>query len=357
MIRLLAKTLLCICFIGTISCSKRERSDPNAKEWSEIQALADDTVPVSVKPEIQQVPTIGNPVPKGEFDHFFQQLEEMKSVDRQPGETLLTGETLVFDYDRHFVRMDQDVVVIDDRGELRAESIIGRFSASNEVEYIEASGGMELHSEGREAAAETGIYNYKSGFVQLEGHATASDGSNRLSGERIQLWIKGDRKMVCEPNALLEISGASGVALEGLSSGTGSVTEVRADRVVYAESKGVVELKGNVRLRDPRAAMNCEKVLLYLKDNNEIDWIDALGEVIIQSVERKALADRATYLADEGKFTLEGDPKVKLGLNVMTGDRIIFWHETRRMVCEPNARVLLYLDEETNAKFMKDLNE
>jgi hypothetical protein len=39
----------------------------------------------------------------------------------------------------------------------------------------------------------------------------------------------------------------------------------------------------------------------------------------------------------------------------MTGDRITFWQATQRMVCEPNARVLLYPDEETKAKFQKDL--
>ena len=78
---------------------------------------------------------------------------------------------------------------------------------------------------------------------------------------------------------------------------------------------------------------------------------------LISLGDRKALAERATYHADEGKFVLEGDPKVKQGLNVMTGDRIEFWHESRRMVCEPNARVLLYLDEETKAKFLKDLDD
>ena len=103
--------------------------------------------------------------------------------------------------------------------------------------------------------------------------------------------------------------------------------------------------------------MNCEKVRLHLKENNEIDWIEALFEVIIQSDDRKALADRATYHADEGKFTLEGNPMVKQGPNIMTGDRITFWQEPRRMVCEPNARVLLYLDEATKAKFLKDLED
>lgn len=358
MIRLLLNTLLCLSFMATVSCSKRERTDdPDAKAWDDIQALDDDAVPVAGKPVSQIVPETGTPVPEGEFDPFFQQLEKMKNIERQPGETLLTGEILVFDYDQRLVRMEQRVVVQDDRGELMAGSMVGRLTVSNELDRIEAAGGVTINSEGRTASGEAGVYDYGSGFVQLDGRAKASDGANRLSGERIQLWIKGSRKMICEPNALLEITGASGLGFDGLPAGTGTVTEVRADRVVYDEATRMAELNGGVRLRDPRAAMNCDTIRLYLKESNEIDWIDAQGEVIIQSLERKALADRATYHADEGKFTLEGAPKVKLGRNVMTGDRILFWHETQRMVCEPNARVLLHLDEETKAKFMKDLNE
>lgn len=353
---------LCGCVLLTVACSKRERSDPDAEEWADIQALADEAtvVPAAAAPETTAVQgvVVNNPAAvEGEFDAFIARLEQMKTAERKPGETLLTGEGLVLDHTRRYVRMDGNVVVLDDQGTLETESLIGRFSISNELEYVEAKGGVDMVSSNRTASAEEAIYNYRNGFVQMQGQATASDGGNRLSGERIELWIKGDRRMVCEPNALLELTGASGLKMEGISEGVEGDTEIRADRVVYDESKGMAELIGNVRVRDPRAAMNCANVRLFLKDDNEIDWIEALGEVIIQSDDRKALADRATYHADEGRFTLEGEPKVKQGQNIMTGDRIKIWLEPRRMVCEPNARVLLYLDEETKAKFLKDLDE
>ena len=356
MIRKLSYLVLSSAFL--VSCSKREQSYPEAEEWAEIQALADDavTVPSIGNGTTNRVPTFGN-VGAGEFKPFIQRLAAMQRVVRNTGQTLLTGERLVLDHDLRYVQMDKNVVVEDDQGILKTESLIGRFSVSNEVEFVEASGGVELVSSNRTASAQQAIYNYRSGFVQLEGKAAASDGGNRLSGERIQLWIKGDRKMICEPNALLEISGASGLELKGVAGTSVEKTEVRGDRAVYDESKGLAELIGNVRVRDPRAALNCDNLSLYLKEGTEIDWIEATGEVIIQSDETRALAKRATYKAEEGKFTLEGEPMIKQGLHVLTGDRILFWHETQRMVCEPNARALLHIPEDIKAKFMKDLDE
>lgn len=291
-----------------------------------------------------------------EFERYAVRLQQARTATRRSGQSMLTGNTLVFDYDERFVRMNGEVVVSDDHGVLTADNLLGSFSVSNEVEHIEATGGVELVSEDRHAQSERVAYNTSSGLIQMDGHASITQGGNRLEGERIRFWIKGDRKMICEPNALLVVQGSSEVDIEGMD-GVDLDTEVRANKVVYDESIQQAELTGNVRLRDARAAMNCDKVLIFLKDDNKLDWIEASSEVIIQSEDRRALADRATYDADEGKFTLEGSPKVMQGRNVMTGDRIMFWHETRQMVCEPNARVLLFLDDETRAKFLKDLND
>ncbi|MDZ8120076.1 LptA/OstA family protein [Pontiella agarivorans] len=341
-----------------VSCSPSSDTKMDESQWADIEAIAADaeTVPDPGRMPESRVPTSG-PAVGEEFAPFFQRLEAMKAVEREAGETLLSGRGLTLDYDLRSIMLNERVVVQDDEGRLTADALIGRFSVSNTVEFIEAEGRVTLVSSNRTATADHVIYNHHSGFVKLEGRASVAQAGNRLSGERIQLWVRDDRRMICEPNALLEISGDSALELEGVEGGAELDTEIRSDRAVYDEAQGVAELVGNVRVRDPRAAMNCDRVRLFLKDEHEIDWIEAVGGVIIQSDDRRALAGRALYHADEGKFTLEDEPKVKQGLNVMTGDRILFWHENRRLLCEPNARVLLYLDEETKAKFLKDLDE
>ena len=358
----------CLVLAGAAGCSDRKPPPAEeSEEWNAIQPMADDAVvvPVVGNAPTNRVPASGSPTPgtanadgdDSESAVFLRRLEQAKAAARGDGETLLTGKRLVFDYDRREVQLERDVVVEEDEGTLRTEQLVGRFTASNRVEYVEAKGDVQLESGDRTAAAEQAVYDYASGVVQLTGRAHASAEGNRISGERIEFRIRGDRRVVCEPNALLEITGPAGLQLKGMPQGGSVHTEIRADRVEYDESGRVAVLTGNVRLRDPRAAMDCETVRIFLKEGNEIDWIEASGGVIIQSDDRKALAERATYQAEQGLFTLDGDPKVKQGPNVMTGDRIKFWHETRRMVCEPNARVLLYLDPETKAKFLKDLNE
>ena len=424
MIRRFFRFLLCgVLFLS--ACSKRERSAEDEAEWADIQPLTNVSVVADVPAEAKT--NLSRRIVQSEGEDYaplIQRLEEMEALVRSEGETVVTGEHLTLGYNQHFVRMNQDVVVLDDRGTLKADWLEGRFSASNEVESIEAKGHVRMdvqhpegrvqltgnhlvldrdrrmiqmdkdvvvvdargklwadrlvahfsvsnevkkvearghvrmESDGRTAVAERADYNYQTGFVQLEGMARVADGVNKMSGERIQFWTKGTRRMVCEPNAFLEISDTKGVSMEGLPAEKGKAvgnTEIRSDRLVYNEAKGFAEAVGNVRVRDPRVAMNCGIIRLFLKEGNEIDWIEAESEVIIQLDDRKALADRARYYTDDGRFVLDGDPKLKMGQNIMTGDRMTFWQETRRMVCEPNARMLLYPDEETKAKFQKDL--
>jgi lipopolysaccharide export system protein LptA len=333
-----------------VACSPRETSESNDSEWADIQPITNGEPDVLSQPH-RIVESEGV-----DYVLLMSRLEEMEAIQRGTGETMITGKTLVFNYDRRFVRMDDDVLVVDDHGSLHAETLLGRFSEDNRVEMVEARKDVTVSSKGRDASADSAVYVFEDGSIQLDGNAQVTGDGNRLSGDQIRFWIKGSRRVVCEPNAKLEVAGGTQL-VPGEGDPSGEMTKIFSDRLVFNEESGLAEFDGNVRIRDHRAQMNSEKVLLHLKENNKIDWIEALFGVIIQSDDRKAIADRAIYYADEGKFILEGDPKVLDGKHVMTGDRILFWHETKRMVCEPNARVLLYLDEEMKAKFLKDLKD
>ena len=344
------RLLLSGCLLLT-ACTRREPAEEDDSEWADVLPLTN-----SVEIATNTAPRRIVQSESEDYAPLTRRLEEMVHVSRAEGETLITGESLVFDYERRFVRMDGAVKVADDHGELKAETLTGRFSEENKVELIEARRDIRITSGEREAAADSAVYSLKDGAVQLDGRAHLAEGGNRLSGERMKFWITGSRRTICAPGARLEITGASDLRTEGIPD-SGGTTVITSDRLIYDEEQALAEFEGNVRMRDPRAAMDCERIRLHLKEDNKMDWIEALSGVIIQSDDRKALADRAIYYADDERFVLEGDPKVQIGRNITTADRIIFWPDTRRVVWESNARVLLYPDEEMKAKFLQDLKD
>jgi len=358
MSRLLTMAAVALMCLLCGSCGQRERSGDDAEDWSDIQAMGEDARAVPAAP-VRTPAGGGSDEPAGdEAAPYIHRLEQMKSVDRASGETLFTGRSLVFDYARQTVRMDQGVVVTDDQGTLEAEHLAADFTAGNRVRSVQAGGGVTVQNEDRAARAEEAVYDFETGALKLQGRAEVSRLGNRISGEQILFWSRGDRRVICEPNALFVIADVP--EFNGLHGKQPGETEIRADRVVFDEAEGVAELDGHVRLRDADVVMDCGKVRVHLKEAHEISWIEALDEVIIRTGESdgiRALADKAVYVVEDGKFMLEGKPMVQSGAHVLTGDRITVWHETRQMICEPNARVLLYLDEETKARFMKDLDD
>jgi len=411
------------------ACSKhKERSAKENAEWNKIQPVvqttkkdsASTTSSASTTPQSTQKTA---PLKNEKYGILIARLKQMQTIKRRKGEALLTGEGLIFDYKRRVVRMDGNVYVRDDRGTLQAEALTGRFSQSNEVQIIEARHNVKIKSQGRLGQAQVALYTVSSGAIELRGKASVTDKTYMMQGERIFFWMKGGRRVVCEPNAYFRLKGSANFSkITGKTTQTNktkNVTEVWANRVVFDEKKSLIEMEGNIRLRNKQAALNCDMVRIFLlgtnqvrriearsnvqawsenrklradravyqantqdivlkgnvrvcndqtvmdcgqlhiflKGTNKIDWIEARFDVIIQSGERKAIAGKASYYADEEKIVLEESPKMMQGKNIMTGDRITFWTKNKRMVCEPNARLLLYPNEKTKRKFMKDLKK
>jgi len=320
-------------------------------------------------------------------------LNSLAEQPRGTNETLITGDNLVFDYVRRFVRMDGHVRVENDRGKLLAGAVIGRLSESNRVELVEAEKGVLVESKDGKAVAMNASYYVPSGEIRMSGGAKVAKGDNVLSGGTIRFWLKAGRQMICEPEARLVIRNPEslGIDVKTLQDAGGSSQvqpekserkkpilvgemKISADRLVYDEGQQYAQFNGNVKVRDPRVSLDCENLRLHLKEDNNIDWIEAQSKVIIQIDERetakgsekhadkatkviKAMADTAKYFVEEGKFVLEGNPQIGEGPNIMTGERITFWRDEQRMVCEPRARILIYPTEEMRQRFLKDLKE
>lgn len=115
----------------------------------------------------------------------------------------------------------------------------------------------------------------------------------------------------------------------------------------------MASLEGDVRAKNKDLDLNCSKLNLRFDENNEIDWIEALGEVRIQTEAREAYAGRAVFDAITDEFLLEDNPKLMEGKSMLLADTIRFWRGERRMVCEPAARVVFYPDEDLEIEFLE----
>jgi lipopolysaccharide export system protein LptA len=131
---------------------------------------------------------------------------EQVATDETPraegSETVITSKEMFLDYGAHTVRFEKNVHVTDPQMELDSDELEVRFSESNEIDWIEATGSVRLVSEGREALAGKAVYDVHTDEFVLEDNPRLVDGRNTLYGERIRFWRK-TRQMRCEPGARL----------------------------------------------------------------------------------------------------------------------------------------------------------
>ena len=107
-----------------------------------------------------------------------------------------------------------------------------------------------------------------------------------------------------------------------------------------------IEALTNVHVVTPEMTLDCGSLELTLNESNEIGWMEALGEVKILHEEREAHAGRLVFEAATGEYVLEQEPRLVEGRNRILGERIRFWRDSKKMVCEPSARLVIYPDEE-----------
>jgi len=119
---------------------------------------------------------------------------------------------------------------------------------------------------------------------------------------------------------------------------------INADTLEIDDQKQIVIFTGNVDAREKDFIINCEKMVVYYKNNSDqpvsesgqvnIDQIIATGEVIITRPNGGlATAEKAHYYMKDEKVVLTGEPKVKQGDDFVQGSKItLFLRENRSVV-------------------------
>lgn len=122
---------------------------------------------------------------------------------------------------------------------------------------------------------------------------------------------------------------------------SGEVTVITSESLVYDSENQSAVFETDVLVTDPDMKLQADKLMVKFDEDNQINYIQADGNVYIEQADKKAWSESASYDLESGKVVLVGDPLIQQGRDMLQGDRITFWRDESRMVCEPNARLII----------------
>ena len=123
---------------------------------------------------------------------------------------------------------------------------------------------------------------------------------------------------------------------------TGDVTVITSDRLTFDYDKHFAVFERNVVVTDPDMQLAADKLTVQFDEGGKAQTIKADGRVTIQQADKTSHSAVATYDVATGKIVLAGKPQVTRGRDVLEGDVITFWRNENRMICQPQARLVIY---------------
>jgi len=124
--------------------------------------------------------------------------------------------------------------------------------------------------------------------------------------------------------------------------------EITSDRMEAFNDKKLIIFSGNARITQGKNVLKSDRLLLYYKgklktenqkggisteQNDNLEKIDAQGNVSFTQEERTAQGDQAIYYKESNKIVITGNALLNEGSNSNRGDRVtIFINENKGLV-------------------------
>lgn len=132
-------------------------------------------------------------------------------------------------------------------------------------------------------------------------------------------------------------------AADGVGAGRGDQPiQIKSNELFTDSAAGTATFVGKVVARQGDITIYSDRlVIFYAEKKKEVDKVEAFGNVRIVQENRLGVANHALYENKAGKITLDGNPKVYQGDDVVTGKVITYLvNEQKSMVTGgPNERV------------------
>jgi len=149
---------------------------------------------------------------------------------------------------------------------------------------------------------------------------------------------------------ILAIIGLAWCAAAPAGADTNS-TVIDSTRLSYDPQKRMVVFDENVVVTDRELKIMSDRLEVFFTEDNKVDRIEAQGRVTIIRNDLKATGEKATYDIKEGKLQLTGNPLIQRDRDALTGKTITLWRNSKRILCEPNARLVITSEEDLSRSF------
>ncbi len=147
----------------------------------------------------------------------------------------------------------------------------------------------------------------------------------------------------------LSLAAAPAVAAEttgAVAAGEDAGTVITSRSLNFEQKKREAVFDGDVLVVDPQIRIKSDRLTVIFTEDNQVQKLFAEGRVQIEQEQLAASGGRADYDVAEGKVVLSVNPLVRRGRDMLTGETITFWRDSSRILCEPNARLVLHSERE-----------
>jgi len=106
---------------------------------------------------------------------------------------------------------------------------------------------------------------------------------------------------------------------------------IKSDHLVTDNDRKIATFTGNVAARQGDLTVYSDKMVIsYSEQDNDVSTAEAFGNVKMIQGERRGQSDHAIYDAKRATMTLDGNPKVFLNNDTVTGKKIIYYLDENR---------------------------
>jgi lipopolysaccharide export system protein LptA len=124
--------------------------------------------------------------------------QDLKSA----GKTVITSDTLMFDYGRSTCVFEGNVVVTEPQVSMTCDKLYVFFDATNSVDSVVATDSVRVKQGDRTGSSDKAVYTAETGAIVMTGNATLTRGRDSISGDEITIYVNSE-KVTCTPGRLV----------------------------------------------------------------------------------------------------------------------------------------------------------